>query len=105
MLTNCPFCGFFCILERMKLVLIAFSLFVLGCACDNPRGCPAVIGVGNNPSEVQLKKDGRDDQTVQVTKMPAPPTDLGTPDPVDVNVQNLNEPIPVDDGLDFDKVN
>ncbi|WP_405323925.1 hypothetical protein [Fibrobacter sp.] len=51
-----------------------------------------------------MKKDGRDDHTVQATKMPAPPTDLGTPDPVDVNVQNPNEPIPVDDGLDFDKV-
>jgi hypothetical protein len=88
----------------MKFVLIAFSLFVLGCACDNPRGCPAVIGVGNNPDEMQLRKNGRDDQTVQMTTMPAPPTNLGTPAPVDVNVQNTNEPIPVDDRLDFSKV-
>ncbi|ACX74809.1 hypothetical protein Fisuc_1206 [Fibrobacter succinogenes subsp. succinogenes S85] len=29
---------------------------------------------------------------------------LGTPEPVDVNVQNQNEPIPVDDRLDFSKV-
>jgi len=36
--------------------------------------------------------------------MPAPPTNLGTPAPVDVNVQNTNEPIPVDDRLDFSKV-
>ena len=88
----------------MKFVLIAFSLFVLGCACDNPRGCPAVIGVGNNPEEMQLRKDGRDDQSAQMAKMPAPPTDLGTPEPIDVNVQNQNEPIPVDDRLDFSKV-
>ena len=88
----------------MKFVLIAFSLFVLGCACDNPRGCPAVIGVGNNPDEMQLKKDGRDDQTVQMTKMLASPTELGMLEPVNVNVQNQNEPIPVDDRLDFSKV-
>ncbi|MBP5439902.1 MAG: hypothetical protein J6Y14_03205 [Fibrobacter sp.] len=88
----------------MKFVLIAFSLFVLGCACDNPRGCPAVIGVGNNSDEMQLRKDGRDDQSAQMAKMPAPPTELGTPEPVDVNVQNQNEPIPVDDKLDFSKV-
>ncbi|WP_295052886.1 hypothetical protein [uncultured Fibrobacter sp.] len=53
---------------------------------------------------MQLKKDGRDDQTVQMTKMPAPPSNSGTPEPVDVNVQNLNDPIPVDDRLDFSKV-
>ena len=88
----------------MKFVLIVFSLFVLGCACDNPRGCPAVIGVGNNSDEMQLRKDGRDDQSAQMAKMPAPPTELGTPEPVDVNVQNQNEPIPVDDRLDFSKV-
>ena len=88
----------------MKFVLIAFVLFVLGCACDNPRGCPAVIGVGNNSDEMQLRKDGRDDQSAQMAKMPAPPTELGTPEPVDVNVQNQNEPIPVDDKLDFSKV-
>ena len=88
----------------MKFVLIAFALFVLGCACDNPRGCPAVIGVGNNSDEMQLRKDGRDDQSAQMAKMPAPPTDLGTPEPIDVNVQNLNDPIPVDDRLDFSKV-
>ena len=88
----------------MKFVLIAFSLFVLGCACDNPRGCPAVIGFGNNSDEMQLRKDGRDDQSAQMAKMPAPPTELGTPEPVDVNVQNQNEPIPVDDKLDFSKV-
>ena len=88
----------------MKFVLIAFVLFVLGCACDNPRGCPGIIGVGNNPDEKQLRKDGRDDQSAQMAKMPAPPTDLGTPAPVDVNVQNTNEPIPVDDRLDFSKV-
>jgi len=88
----------------MKFVLIAFSLFVLGCACDNPRGCPAVIGVGNNPDEMQLRKDGRDDQSAQMAKMPAPPTDLGTPEPIDVNVQNQNESIPVDPRLDFGKV-
>ena len=88
----------------MKFVLIAIALFVLGCACDNPRGCPAVIGVGNNSDEMQLRKDGRDDQSAQMAKMPAPPTELGTPEPVDVNVQNQNEPIPVDDKLDFSKV-
>ena len=88
----------------MKFVLIAFSLFVLGCACDNPRGCPGLIGVGNTPDEMQLRKDGRDDQSAQMAKMPAPPTELGTPEPVDVNVQNQNEPIPVDDKLDFSKV-
>ena len=88
----------------MKFVLIAFSLFVLGCACDNPRGRPGIIGVGNNPDEMQLRKDGRDDQSAQMAKMPAPPTELGTPEPVDVNVQNKNEPIPVDDRLDFSKV-
>ncbi|WP_155808741.1 hypothetical protein [Fibrobacter succinogenes] len=59
----------------MKFVLIAFALFVLGCACDNPRGCPAVIGVGNNSDEMQLRKDGRDDQSAQMAKMPAPPTE------------------------------
>lgn len=88
----------------MKFVLIAFSLFVLGCACDNPRGCPGIIGVGNNPDEMQLRKDGRDDQSAQMAKMPAPPSNSGTPEPVDVNVQNTNEPIPVDDRLDFSKV-
>ena len=88
----------------MKFVLIAFSLFVLCCACDNPRGCPGIIGVENNPDEMQLRKDGRDDQSAQMAKMPAPPTELGTPEPVDVNVQNQNEPIPVDDRLDFSKV-
>ncbi|MDY6331224.1 MAG: hypothetical protein SPL52_06940 [Fibrobacter sp.] len=88
----------------MKFVLIAFSLFVLGCACDNPRGCPAVIGVGNNPDEMQLRKEGRDDQSAQMAKLPAPPSNSGTPEPVDVNVRNLNEPIPVGGKLDFDKV-
>ena len=88
----------------MKFVLIAFSLFVLGYACDNPRGCPAVIGVGNNPDEMQLRKDGRDDQSAQMAKMPATPSNSEMPEPVDVNVQNLNDPIPVDDRLDFSKV-
>ncbi|WP_290761130.1 hypothetical protein [Fibrobacter sp. UBA4297] len=88
----------------MKFVLIAFSLFVLGCVCDNPRGCPAVIGVVNNPDEMQLRKEGRDDQSAQMAKLPAPPSNSRTPEPVDVNVRNLNEPIPVDDKLDFDKV-
>ncbi|WP_217898045.1 hypothetical protein [Fibrobacter sp. UWB3] len=53
---------------------------------------------------MQLRKDGRDDQSAQMAKMPAPPSNSGTPEPVDVNVQNLNEPIPVDDRLDFSKV-
>ena len=88
----------------MKFVLIAFSLFVLGCACGNPRGCPAVIGVENNPDEMQLRKEGRDDQSAQMAKLPAPQSNSGTPEPVDVNVRNLNEPIPVGDKLDFDKV-
>ena len=87
----------------MKFVLIVFALLVLGCACDSPKGCPAIIGVGNNPDEMQLRKDGRDDQSAQMAKMPAPPTNVGTPEPLNINVQNLNDPIPVDDRLDFEK--
>lgn len=89
----------------MKFGLIVLILFFVGCSCTNLKGCLTAIDLGNTPVGRQLVKDGRDDKSSQMGKMPSPPSEpVESPKPVHVQVQNPNEPIPVDDGLDFEKV-
>ena len=65
-----------------------------------------IIDVVKLPNAQEMARNGRDDRTSQMTKMPDPPPTESeeAPQRVNVRVQNLNEPLPIDDGLDFDKV-
>jgi len=84
--------------------MFAFALLFAGCACTDPRGCTVIEG-GNVSSEKQLLRDGRDTQTYLMTTMPQPPSESETPsEPVDVQVQNPNEPMEIDHGLNLNKI-
>jgi len=91
--------------DAMKYVLLIFTLLFWGCANKETYAIPLLDAV-KLPNAQQMAKNGRDDHTSQITKMPDPPPTESeeAPKPVNVRVQNLNEPLPIDDGLDFDKV-
>ncbi len=89
----------------MKFGLIVLILFLVGCSYTNLNGIPASIDLGSTPVGRKLVKDGRDDKSSQMGKMPSPPSEpVESPKPIDIQVQNPNEPIPIDDGLDFEKM-
>ena len=89
----------------MKYILFALFLFFVSCACDNPKGCPAVLDLGNTPNGRQLVRDGRDDNTTQMAKLPSPPSQpVDTLKSVEVNLPKTEEPIAIDDGLDYSKI-
>ena len=92
--------------DTMKCILVIFTLIFVGCAYnENTHPIPLLDAV-KLPNAQQMAKNGRDDHTSQITRMPDPPPTESeeAPKPVNVRVQNLNEPLPIDDGLDFDKV-
>ena len=84
------------------LACLAFTIFV-GCGCQDPRGCPAIGGVGNTPNEVQTLREGRDYQTYQSTRMPMPPqetTDEGIAMPEPLLIDN-RDTLVIDNKLKF----
>ena len=92
--------------DIMKFILVFLTLLFVGCAFnENTHPIPLLDAV-KLPNAQQMAKSGRDDRTSQMTKMPDPPPTESeeAPQPVNVRVQTLNEPLPIDDGLDFDKM-
>ena len=90
----------------MKFILVFLTLFFVACTFNvNTHPIP-LLDVVKLPNAQEMAKSGRDDRTSQMTKMPDPPPTESeeAPQRVNVRVQNLNEPLPTDDGLDFDKV-
>lgn len=89
----------------MKIILLATALAFWGCACDSPKGCAAMLGVNNTPAGRQLVKDGRDDSSTQMAKLPPPPSEpVEKPAPVDINISNTTDPIVIDNGLNFNEI-
>ncbi len=94
------------ILGTMKFILVFLTLFFVACSYnENTHPIPLLDAV-KLPNAQEMAKSGRDDRTSQMTRMPDPPPTESeeAPQPVNVRVQNLNEPLPIDDGLDFDKM-
>lgn len=94
------------ILGTMKFILVLLTLFFVACSYnENTHPIPLLDAV-KLPNAQEMAKSGRDDRTSQMTRMPDPPPTESeeAPQPVNVRVQNLNEPLPIDDGLDFDKM-
>ena len=90
----------------MKFILVFLTLFFVACTFNENTHPIPLLDVVKLPNAQEMARNGRDDRTSQMTEMPDPPPTESeeAPQRVNVRVQNLNEPLPIDDGLDFDKV-
>ena len=81
-------------------------LMLFGCACNDPRGCHVIDGVGNTPDDRRLVKEGRDVQTYQNTRMPDPSAEnsVNRSDEISPRIYNPNDTVHIDDKIDWMKV-
>ena len=99
-------CGKIYFFETMKLVCVIAFLLLTGCACNDPRGCHVIDGVGNSPDDRRMVKEGRDVQTYQNTRMPDPSAEntVNRSDGVSLRVYNPSDTMHIDDKIDWTKV-
>jgi hypothetical protein len=90
----------------MKYVMMAFALFLIGCMFKNTDAYNInILPPMNTPDGKQMNQDGRDAVSSRIAKMPEPPSESAEPPkPIDVKVDNPNEPMDIDHGLDFSKI-
>ena len=91
----------------MKYFVMGFALFLVGCSMFKNTDAYNIniLPPMNTPDGKQMNKDGRDAVSSRMAKMPDPPSESAEPPkPIDVKVDNPNEPMDIDHGLDFSKV-
>ena len=90
----------------MKFVCFIVFLILMGCACNDPRGCHAIDGFGNATDDHRMVKEGRDVQTYQNTRMPEPSAEssMNSSDGITPRVYSTNDTMHINDKIDWTKV-